>query len=160
MGWNLTQSRKLATGLWDLILSLSACGPSSAPAAFLDGRGRQGRYLASPSRNDKKARPLISSLARASYAPLSLPELRRGIFKNPQNSRKPSEFEGNYETATDLMVHLPHRSRSNSLVVRSELSTCGSRLPSPETWSQNFRLWTKISHLQVWRPGFVLQSNP
>ena len=100
------------------------------PAAFLDGRGRhgrRGRYLASPSRNDKKARPPSHLLARSparasSYAPLSLPELRRGIFKNPQNSRKPSEFEGNYETATDLMVHLPHRSRSNSLVVRSELS--------------------------------------
>ena len=126
-------------------------------AAFLDGRGR--RYLASPSRNDKKARPPSHLLARSLAPPLMhhshylnyveeyLKTLR--IRGNSQNSRKPSEFEGNYETATDLMVHLPHRSRSNSLVVRSELSTCGSRLPSPETWSQNFRLWTKISHLHV-----------
>ena len=69
---------------------MCACGPSSAPAAFLDGRGRQGRYLASPSWNDKKARSPFSSprsLALASHAPLSLPELRRGMFK------KLSKFE-------------------------------------------------------------------
>ena len=109
------------------------------PAAFLDGRGRhgrRGRYLASPSRNDKKARPPSHLLAR-SPAP---PPMHHSHYLNyvEEYLKKTSEFEetggggeSNDETATDLMVHLPHRSRSNSLVVRSELSTCGSRAQKP-----------------------------
>ena len=113
VGRRLLKCGELHTGTERMIPSMpnGACVRAAPPppAAFLDGRGRgrPGRYLPSPSRNDKKARPLISSLARASYAPLSLPELRRGIFENAQNSEKP---EDNCKTATDLMVHLPHSS--------------------------------------------------
>lgn len=89
---------------------MCACGPSSAPAAFLDGRGRQGRYLASPSWNDKKARSPSHLLARL-LAPLMhhshYLNYVEEYLKNSQNSGKPGR---NYKTTTELMVHLPHQS--------------------------------------------------